>query len=115
MKLDDLTFKTVVLNKDPKSIFISIRERKGTLILGLSVGAQELCNELTNKYNAIELLVANDGVFAIKPIIKSKGVNQKQFSVTALRDNVKNIRLNKRLFVVEYKGMIVCDLTKNTI
>lgn len=115
MNLDDLEFKTVVLSKKPSSVYINIRERKGTFIIGLSVGAQELCNEIKNNYNAIEFLVANDRVFAIKPIIKPKGNSQKQFPATVLRDNLKNIRFNQRLIVVKHKGMIVCDLDKNLI
>lgn len=115
MKLDDLVFTTIIPSRSPSSIFISIRERNGTLILGLSVGAQELCKKLNPNYNGIELLAANESVFGIKPIKKPKGSSQKQFSVTSLNGKIKNIRLNKRLYVELYKGMIVCDLTRNII
>ena len=115
MELDKLVFKTVVLTKNASEKFITLRERKGTYILGLSVGTQGMCEELVPNYNGVELLVANESVFAIKPIIKPKGNNQKQFSATVLRGSLKDIRFNKRLFVVMYKDMIVCNLKKNVI
>ena len=111
MNFEGLIFKTVV---DPASLqFITIVKIKDAYGLRLSAGAQQMCEEIAPTYNAIELFVANDSVFAIKPVTKKKGGSKIQFSATALRAAIKNMKFNKRLLVVAHNNIIVCDLNKN--
>tara|TARA_R110000850_G_scaffold205293_1_gene331422 strand:+ start:72 stop:434 length:363 start_codon:yes stop_codon:yes gene_type:complete len=111
-RFDDLIFKSVVPFKGGGAEFITLKERSGSIVLGLSVGVQDMCNSILPNYNGIEVLVAGDSVFAIRPKIKPKTKNQSKFTATALKGVIKDLPLNKRLFVVEHKGMVVCDLRK---
>lgn len=110
MDFDNLEFKTVIPSRAVESEFITLKKRGSSIILGLNVCAVDMLKQLMPNYNAIELLVAGDSVFAIKPKTKPRSKNQSQFTATALKGKIKNLPFNRRLFVVMYKDMVVCDL-----
>ena len=115
MNFDDLEFKTVTPSRPVGSEFITLKKRGYSITLVLNVCAVDTLKELLPDYNAIELLVAGDGVFAIKPKTRPKGKNQSQFTATSLKGKIKNLPLNERIPVALYKDMIVCDLREEQI
>ena len=110
MSFDNLKFNTVVTERGFGEKYFTLKQHGGAIRLTLNVGAVILVNSMLEDYNAIDLLVSDDNVFAIKPKTKPKSKNNKVFTVTGLSGKIKNIPFNRRLPVVIYKDMIVCDL-----
>ena len=113
MNFDDLDFKTVVAERKLGSPYITLSEKNNSIIMILNVDAVTMGDIICDGFNDIELLIAGREVFAIKTKIKPRSKNNKSFTVTGLRGKIDNIPFGRRLYVVMWNNMIVCDLRKD--
>jgi hypothetical protein len=109
---DDLEFTTVVQKRNMGDAYFKFKQNGKSIRLMMSVKAVNLANSIVDGYNHIELMVSGDSVIAIKPKIKPKSKNNKFFTATGLKGKIKDLPFDKRMPVVLYKDMIVCDLRK---
>jgi len=112
MNFDDLTFKSVTSVVRDKKPFIRLTLRKGTIVLNLNAASKKILNGIVDRFDGIDLLVASGSVFALKPKKDKTERYQGTFTATGLIGNIDNIPYKERLFVTEYKGMLVCDLNE---
>ena len=116
---DDIEFKSSVsphgkAGGERDGLAFTLTKKAGGVILILGINSLRKLKEMNPDANGIILKVTNDRVFAIKPANKgkkrAKGDISNQQSVTAIKENIKNIPYGVVIRFIEYKDMLVCDL-----
>ena len=110
---EGIEFKTIVNIKGRScgNAMVRLSSRTGSMTGSLSKKASAMLEIILPGFGGLEILASGNRIFALKPIMKERRCKYKifgAFGATAIRDNTEAKPGSYKL--VEYKGMLVCDL-----